>query len=100
LGDDQVSPYLSAIAANVPRYHRTITEFLVTFLGGPNIYTGQEISAMHKRMKVTMPQFNAVWNHLQRALIQYNTPPELLKEIKEIIYVLSDIIPNTPVAQS
>ena len=64
LGDDLINGYLIERVSDIPRIHRTLTEFLVMLLGGPNKYTGRDIRKLHSTMVIRQHQFDAVWRHL------------------------------------
>ena len=89
LRDECINGYLIERVSDIPRIHRTLTEFLVMVFGGPNKYSGKDVGKFHKTMVIRQYQFDAVWSHLETSLRAYKVPEGLIGEAKVIVYTLS-----------
>jgi hemoglobin len=49
-----------ATPENVERFKKHMTEFLTLAAGGPSEYTGREMAAVHKGMRITNSEFDAM----------------------------------------
>jgi len=58
-------------------------------LGGPNNYKGRSMYESHKHMPIAQKDFDRVWYHMEMSFKKHGTKPDLLKEVKEIIYSFS-----------
>ncbi len=47
-------------------------EFIMMVTGGPNNYSGLDMKKAHEKMMISKESFNITWNHLQRALRDFN----------------------------
>lgn len=66
--------------------HHTVTDFFTLIFGGPNIYKGQNMTEAHKHMPICQKDFDNVWKHMEMSFKKYHIQPELIKEVKEVIY--------------
>jgi hemoglobin len=54
--------------ANVARFKQHMTEFLCLAAGGPTQYSGREIGAVHKGMKITNNEFDAMVGDIKASM--------------------------------
>lgn len=68
--------------------------FLTMAFGGPNQYTGKDMRAAHKHMKLTEAHFNAVAGHLKGTLEELKVPANLVNEVMKIAASTHDDVLN------
>ncbi|GAB7218835.1 group I truncated hemoglobin [Vibrio comitans] len=80
-------------SSDLSRLKKSVAEFFITGTGGPNLYKGKDMLAVHKGMNISAIEFVAV---LDDALAAMNKNGVGQKEQEEVLFVLysmrSDVI--------
>ncbi|MFO0847885.1 MAG: group 1 truncated hemoglobin [Gemmataceae bacterium] len=71
--------------AGVKRLERRLVELVSAVSGGPLKYTGKDMKAAHKGMKITEVEFNALAGHLVATLKKYKVPQAEIDELVGIV---------------
>jgi hemoglobin len=74
-----------ATPENVQKLKDRLTEFVAQGTGGPQKYTGEAMKAVHKNMKITNAEFDAMAGHLKVALKKHNVPQKEQTELLAIV---------------
>ncbi|GEA52594.1 hypothetical protein VIN01S_33980 [Vibrio inusitatus NBRC 102082] len=79
--------------SDLSRLKQSVAEFFITGTGGPNLYKGKDMLAVHKGMNISAVEFVAV---LDDALAAMNKNGVGQREQEEVLFVLysmrSDVI--------
>jgi hemoglobin len=70
---------------NVARIKKHFVQFLALATGGPAVYEGNEMKAVHSGMRVTNPEFDAVVGDLKVTLDRLRIPNKEQRELLAII---------------
>jgi hemoglobin len=66
---------------NVEHLKKMLVEFIAQASGGPVKYTGKDMLATHKGMRITNAEFDAAAADLKMALDKYKVPPQEQSEL-------------------
>ncbi|MED4228391.1 group 1 truncated hemoglobin [Neobacillus cucumis] len=69
LKDETVNQFFEHTDMEKQKSHQT--KFISFALGGPNQYSGQSMAKAHQGMNLQPEHFNAIVNHLHKALAHY-----------------------------
>ncbi len=70
---------------NVARFKRHMVEFLTLAAGGPAEYTGRDMKSLHKDMKITNTEFDAMVGDIKASLDRLGIRGTEAKEVLAII---------------
>jgi hemoglobin len=70
---------------DVPRLNRLLVEFIGQATGGPQKYTGRDMKQVHKGMKITDAEFDALAADLAASLDKFKVPAKEKKELLAIV---------------
>ena len=91
LADDRIAHHFEHIDMDLQREKQKA--FLTVAFGGPNRYSGSDMRAAHKHLKLTEGDFNAVMEHLGATLKELNVPDPLIGKAASIaLSVKSDVL--------
>ena len=76
--------------ANIPRLKKLLVEQICAGTGGPCTYTGRDMSAAHRGMNITDPEFTALVEDLAKSLDKFNVPA---REKNELLAALGPMKP-------
>ena len=85
LADEELAPFFES--TDMEEQHKKQKAFLTMAFGGPNNYTGADMTKAHaKLVKQGMGEkhFNLVMKHLGETLTELNVPAELISKAAEI----------------
>ena len=91
LMDDELSPFFET--TDMEEQHKKQKAFLTMAFGGPNNYSGQDMTKAHaKLVKMGMNEkhFNLVMGHLGATLTELNVPAELIQQAAGIAMSVKD----------
>jgi hemoglobin len=80
--------------ANIPRLKGSLVDQICQATGGPCVYKGPPMQAVHHGMHVTDADFNALVEDLVAALNSLNVPPPLQQQLLAILGPLKPQIVN------
>jgi hemoglobin len=66
---------------NVELFKKHMVEFLTLATGGPAKYTGRDIRDVHKGMRITNTEFDAMIGDITTSMDRLKIPPELKKDL-------------------
>lgn len=92
LMDDRISHFFDTV--DMDAQHAKQKAFLTMAFGGPNKYTGQDMRAAHKHMKLTELHFTAVAENLIETLKELSVPQAYIDEIVAIALSVKDDVLN------
>lgn len=69
---------------NVVMLKKHLTQFLCSVTGGPQVYEGRDMVAVHSGMQISDAEFNAIAGDLQASLVSFNVPQKELNELMTI----------------
>jgi hemoglobin len=92
LGDELISHHFEDV--DMARQREKQKAFLSFAFGGPAYGTGPGLRAVHARLKLTEPDFDAVMGHLGATLVELKVPAELIKEAARIALSVKDDVLN------
>ena len=75
----------SATPQNVEKLKRQLVEFIAANTGGPQKYTGRDMVTVHKGMKITNAEFDALAGDLKASLDKFNVPQKEQQELLTIV---------------
>ncbi len=67
---------------------RLVTEFMCNGFGGPELYTGKDMTSAHKGMNISEEEFNAVVDDVIAALEENSIEQSIKDEILVILWSL------------
>jgi len=70
---------------DVPRLKRLLVEFIGSATGGPQKYTGRDMKQVHKGMKITNAEFDAIAADLAASLDKFKVPAKEKNELLTIV---------------
>ena len=98
LADDELAPFFETV--DMEEQHKKQKAFLTMAFGGPNNYTGTDMTKAHaKLVKMGMGEkhFNLVMKHLGETLVELNVPGELISQAADIaLSVKDDVLKGEP----
>ncbi len=71
-----------------------IIEFLVTGTGGPQVYSGKDMTAAHKGMNISQGEYISVVDDIMKALDSKSIDEQTKKDVLFIAYSLKDTMLN------
>lgn len=71
---------------DMPKQRKQQTAFLVKAFAGADHYNGKEMKTIHKDMKICSKDFNATWDHMEKALHHFNVAADLIAQVKKVFY--------------
>lgn len=98
LSDDRISEFFDTV--DMEGQHVKQKAFLTMAFGGPNNYTGKDMRAAHKHMKLTEEHFNAVAENLVETLKELSVPQEYIDEIIAVCLSVKDDVLNVEPAEA
>jgi hemoglobin len=81
---------------NAQKVKDRLVQFLCVATGGPQKYEGQDMGTVHKGMKITDAQFDAIAADLKASLDQLKVPAKEQKELLEIAASTRGVIVEKP----
>jgi hemoglobin len=90
LADPTVAPWFRDV--NLRRVRAHMTDFLVTALDGPEVYSGRALDVAHAGLGVTDDAFDATASHLLDALEAQQVRPELLDVVLARVATLRAVV--------
>ena len=90
LADPQLAPYFQG--TRMPALKGKSVEFFATALGGPDVYQGQTMKAIHQGRGISQSDFDKVAYHLTNSLVAAGVPGTIVNEIIGAIAPLADDI--------
>jgi hemoglobin len=82
LADDRISHFFDTVDMDKQRAKQKA--FLTFAFGGPNKYTGRDMRAAHKHMKLTEAHYNAVVENLAATLKELKVSDALIAKVAAI----------------
>lgn len=92
LSDDRINYFFLENVSDIPKLHSTMVQWLTFLFGGPNHYKGPDMVTLHKKMPIKYEHFDITWEHMESAFLVFKLPKNLIAEIKEKIYALTEQI--------
>ena len=94
LADPDLAPIFARV--NVERHQRKTGTFVAAATGGPEPWTGRDMAAAHRHLRVTDDQFDAVAGHLIDTLSELEVPEDLATELVVLVASLRGEIVTLP----
>ena len=94
LADEELAPFFEGV--NMARHIHKVRAFLVTALGGPEIYRGPDMKQAHAHLAISEKTFGQVAQHLVETLAALDVPQSIIEDVVETISPLSTQIVNLP----
>jgi len=66
--------------------------FIGMICGGPNNYQGADMKKAHQGMNIGKKEYDATWDNLKKSLDDHKVPEELIKELYDAFYSLTEDI--------
>ncbi|BFM14203.1 group 1 truncated hemoglobin [Maricurvus nonylphenolicus] len=98
LADDRINEFFDTV--DMEGQHLKQKAFLTMAFGGPNNYTGKDMRAAHKHMKLNEGHFNAVAENLVETLKELSVPQEYIDEIIAVCLSVKDDVLNVEPAEA
>jgi hemoglobin len=92
LADDRIAHHFEQIDMDLQREKQKA--FLTVAFGGPNRYSGSDMRAAHKHLKLTEGDFNAVMEHLGATLKELKVPDPLIAKAAGIALSVKNEVLN------
>ncbi len=93
-GDKRVNGYFAK--ADIPHLKRQLVDMVCQASGGPCTYTGKDMKAAHKGMKITGAAFDAIVQDLVEALDTFNVPAQEKGELLSVLGPMKKDIVEVP----
>ncbi|MBB5869484.1 hemoglobin [Allocatelliglobosispora scoriae] len=91
LADPQTAEFFDGIDIEVLRQHQVA--LLTTVLGGPDAYSGRELSQAHAHLSITSDDYARVGAHLIAVLVELGVPEHVITHVNETLTAVApDII--------
>lgn len=90
LADPQLAGFFAG--ANMPKLKGRLVEFFAAALGGPDVYQGGGMRAVHAGRGISRAHFDKVTFHLTTALTAAGVPAETILAIADVIAALANEI--------
>jgi hemoglobin len=94
LADPALVPYFQGV--DMRRLNQHMRAFIAAALGGPDLYAGRDLGAVHARLAITGEHFDAVAGHLAATLAELGVPDELNQTIIARVASLRPVIVARP----
>ncbi len=95
LADPDLAPVFARV--NVERHERKTSAFVAAATGGPAPWTGRDMAAAHRHLRITDDQFDRVAGHLLDTLIEFEVPDETGLELMTLVGSLrGEIVTASP----
>ncbi|MEZ9876674.1 globin [Vibrio breoganii] len=79
--------------SDLSRLKTSVAEFFITGTGGPNLYKGKDMLAVHKGMNISAVEFVAVLDDALEAMNKNNVGQREQEEVLFVLYSMrSDVI--------
>ncbi len=79
--------------SDTDKLKKTVAEFFITGTGGPNLYKGEDMRAVHKGMNISAIEFVAVLDDALEAMQQNSIGQREQEEVLFILYSMrNDVI--------
>ena len=88
-GDPRINRFFAR--ANVPRLKQGLVDQICQATGGPCVYKGPPMEVVHRGMRITDADFNALAEDLVRTLNKFKVPP---REQQELLGILGPLKPT------
>ena len=88
LADESVAHYFDDVDMSNQRSHQT--EFLSAVTGGPMTYGGEEMADAHAGMGITNAEFDAVAEHLDAALWEFDVDDDDREAVLDAVETYRD----------
>jgi hemoglobin len=88
-GDPRINRFFAR--ANVPRLKQGLVDQVCQATGGPCVYKGPPMEVVHRGMRITDADFNALVEDLVRTLNKFKVPP---REQQELLGILGPLKPT------
>lgn len=96
LADADLAPFFAG--ANMNRLKGKQVEFFAGALGGPDLYSGQNMREAHRGRGIGQPHFDRVAQLLSASLVDAGVPQDLVDQIIAAVAPLADdIVSPAPV---
>jgi hemoglobin len=96
--DPALVPYFEGIDRR--RLNQHMRAFIAAALGGPDLYAGRDLGAVHARLGITDEHFDVVAGHLAATLAELGVPDELSRTITARVGSLRPVIVARPLASA
>ncbi len=96
LADAALVPYFEGI--DMRRLNQHMRAFIAPALGGPDLYAGRDLGAVHARLRITDEHFDAVVGHLAATLAELGVPDELSRTIAARVDSLRPVVVARPLS--
>jgi hemoglobin len=83
LADPDLAPIFAPV--NVERHERKASTFVAAATGGPAPWTGRDMAAAHRHLRITNEQFDRTAGHLVDTLIEFDVPDETGLELLTLV---------------
>lgn len=90
--DPELAPIFERV--NKPHHVSSVGKFVAAATGGPEAWTGRDMDAAHRRVRITQEQFERVAGHLAAALDELDVPSEAASEVLTVVGSLEPQIVN------
>lgn len=88
-GDGRINAFFAK--TNVPRFKMMLADQICAAAGGPCVYTGDDMRAVHRGMHITDAQFNAMVDDLVQSLEKMSVPA---REREDLLAMLRQMEPD------
>lgn len=93
LADKLLAPYFAKVS--LPQLKRHQAALLTKVLGGPDSYTGRDMTAAHAELRISDAHFQRVANYLTATLYCLHVPGDIITQAGEVVESLrSQIVTN------
>lgn len=90
LADPQLSPYFAGI--DLPRLKAHMAALLTKVLGGPDRYSGRDLAAAHRELRITREHYWRVSLHLYSVLFSLEVPMDITQAVSAVLASVEDEI--------
>ena len=90
LQDQRVSHFYDS--ADMGKLRCRQKEFITLVTGGPNSYKGTDMKTAHCKLHITLHDYDATWENLEKSLKHFSVGELLIEELKAIFYSVQDEI--------
>ena len=94
MADENLKKFFTNTDMKVLISHQT--NFISQALGGPKEYTGLDMKAAHRGMKISQEDFNGVAGHLKKTLEELSVEAQDIDTIVGVVAPLSEHIVSKP----
>jgi hemoglobin len=81
--DPELAPVFERV--NKPHHVSSVTRFVAAATGGPEPWSGRDMAAAHRRIRISQRQFDRVAAHLAAALDELAVPTDTAGEVMTLV---------------